>query len=73
MNTAPVTYRFPVKEAMPEPAPSAPAGWVVVPISQDSRSAWAKGRTKRSKPPFKAFFNGMAALMEFPGLFPRRK
>lgn len=72
MNTTTVTYQLPDKTAVPEAAPTAPAGWSVMPISRNTRHAWAEGRTKRSKPT-RAFLNGMAALMEFPGLFPRRK
>lgn len=72
MNTTTVTYQFPDETTVPEPASTAPAGWSVMPISRDTRYVWAEGRTKRSTPT-RAFLNGMAALMEFPGLFPKRK
>ena len=71
MNTAPVTYR-PVENPTPEPAaPAAPSQWTVIPISRNPRYTWHNGQTKRSA--LTPFLKGMAALMEFPGLFPKRK
>ncbi len=73
MNTVSVTYHFRTAETTTESASSASAGWAFTPISRKSERGWTEVSAKRPKLTAKSFFNGMASLMEFPGLFPRRR
>lgn len=69
MNTVGVRY-----ETRPADTPQEPASvrWVVVPMPRSTQQAWAKGRV-RPKLTRKAFLDGMATVIQFPSLFPKRK
>ena len=69
MTTVSVRY-----DTRPADTPQEPASiqWSVIPVTRGPQQAWTIGRV-RPKLTRKAFLDGMATVIQFPSLFPKRK